>query len=93
MLARRPRPAFLGQGSNETHASTTDRDERLYKEGSGAGEPALLHRGRGLENRSGFVVDARLTRAAGYAECLAGLDLAEQHIRAGGKLSTSPCPT
>jgi transposase len=54
--------------SNETHASTTDPDARLFRKA--AGQPALLcHMGHLLmENRNGLVVDARLTRATGTAE-------------------------
>jgi hypothetical protein len=64
--------------SNETHRSTTDPDARLYRKGSGM-EAKLCFIGHGLmENRSGLIVDARLTRCAGYAERLAALDMIEQ---------------
>jgi transposase len=54
--------------SNETHASTTDPDARLFRKSSG--QPAqLCHMGHLLmENRNGLVVDARLSRATGTAE-------------------------
>jgi hypothetical protein len=54
--------------SNETHASTTDPDARLFRKSSG--QPALLcHMGHLLmENRNGLMVDARLTHATGTAE-------------------------
>ena len=50
---------FHGQKrSNETHASTTDRDARLYRKGRGK-EAELCFIGRGLmENRHGLLVDA-----------------------------------
>jgi transposase len=54
--------------SNATHASTTDPDARLFRKSSG--QPAqLCHMGHLLmENRSGLVVDTRLTHATGTAE-------------------------
>lgn len=54
--------------SNETHASTTDPDARLYRKGPGK-EAKLAHMGHLLmENRSGLVVAAKLTPATGRAE-------------------------
>ena len=59
--------------SNETHASTTDPDARLYREGPGK-EAKLCFIGHGLmENRSGLLVDACLTQADGHAERVAAL--------------------
>ena len=53
---------------NETHASTTDPDARLYKKAAGQ-SARLCHMGHVLtENRNGLVVDATLTRATGTAE-------------------------
>lgn len=61
--------------TNETHASTTDSDAKLFRKGLGK-EAKLCFMGHALmENRSGLVVDARLTRASGYAERLAALDM------------------
>lgn len=61
--------------SNETHRSTTDPDARLYRKGPGM-EAKLCFIGHGLmENRSGLIVDARLTRVSGHAERLAALDM------------------
>jgi len=63
--------------SNETHASTTDPDARLYRKGPGM-EAKLCYIGHGLmENRSGLIVDARLTLVSGHAERLAALDMIE----------------
>ena len=63
--------------SNETHASTTDPDARLYKKGKGK-EAKLCFRGHGLmENRHGLLVDACLTEASGYAERVAALTMIE----------------
>ena len=61
--------------SNQTHASTTDPDARLYRKGPG--QPAkLAYLGHVLmENRHALVVDARLTLATGTAEREAGLEM------------------
>jgi transposase len=59
--------------SNQTHASTTDPDARLAKKSAGK-EAKLAYTGHLLmENRSGLVVDARLTQASGTAEPEAAL--------------------
>jgi hypothetical protein len=63
--------------SNATHRSTTDPDARLYRKGPGM-EARLCYIGHGLmENRSGLLVDARLTLVSGHAERLAALDMIE----------------
>jgi transposase len=63
--------------SNATHRSTTDPDAMLYRKGPGM-EAKLCFIGHGLmENRSGLLVDARLTRVSGHAERLAALDMIE----------------
>jgi transposase len=67
---------FHGEArSNATHASTTDRDARLYRKGPG--QPAkLAYLGHVLmENRHALVVDTRLTLATGTAEREAGLEM------------------
>ena len=65
--------------SNETHASTTDPDARLYRKGPGK-EAKLCFIGHGLmENRSGLLVDACLTQANGHAERVAALHMIEPH--------------
>jgi transposase len=54
--------------TNDTHQSTTDPDARLYKKG--VGRPAqLAYFGHVLlENRSGLIVDTRVTPADGHGE-------------------------
>ena len=63
--------------TNATHQSTTDPDARLYKKG--VGRPAQLAYGGHLlmENRSGLIVDTRVTPADGYGERDAALLMAE----------------
>src|SRR3981189_1821253 len=64
--------------SNQTHRSTTDPDARLYRKGPGM-EAKLCFISHGLmENRSGLIVDARLTCVSGHAERLAALDMIER---------------
>jgi len=64
--------------SNETHASTTDRDARLYKKAKG--QPAkLCHLGHVvMENRNGLVVAACVTPATGTAEREAAVAMVEE---------------
>ena len=63
--------------STATHESTTDTDAMLYRKGPGM-EARLCYIGHGLmENRSGLIVDARLTRVSGHAERRAALEMIE----------------
>ena len=63
--------------SNDTHASTTDPEGRLYRKGPGK-EAKLCFMGHALmENRNGLLVDACLTRADGHAEPIAALHMIE----------------
>jgi transposase len=63
--------------SNETHASTTDPEARLYRKGAGK-EAKLCFMGHALmENRHGLFVDACLTQANGHAERIAALHMIE----------------
>jgi transposase len=75
---RNPEVNFRGERrSNQTHASTTDPQARLYRKGTGQ-EAKLCFMGHALmENRSGLVVGACLTRADGQAERVAALALIE----------------
>src|SRR5438067_11989722 len=65
--------------SNDTHASTTDRDARLFKKAKGQ-EAKLGYLGHLLtENRNGLAVNTRLTLATGRAaEREAALVMAEE---------------
>ena len=66
---------FKGQKRrNDTHASTTDPDARLYKKGrTGA---VLGYLGHALmENRNGLIVDVHTTHASGFAEREAALTM------------------
>jgi transposase len=64
---------------NDTHASTTDPDPRLFRKAPGK-EARLCFMGHALmENRNGLIVGAVTTRASGHAERLAALALIEPH--------------
>jgi transposase len=81
---------FRGQRRrNDSHASTTDGDARLFRKGDGR-ESRLAYLGHRLtENRHGLVVRATASRAGGRGEWAAGLamvgTLAGRHrITVGG---------
>jgi transposase len=74
--------------SNDTHASTTDPDARLYRKGDGQAS-RLCYMGHALmENRHGLAVGAEVTHATGTAERETGLSLVERHRRGGGRRIT-----
>jgi hypothetical protein len=67
--------------SNETHASTTDPDARLYRKGNGR-ESVLCYMGHALmENRNGLAVAGTVTHATGTAEREAALALIDKPRR------------
>ncbi len=72
--------------SNETHASTTDPDAKLYKKSPGSAAK-LCHVGHVvMENRNGLVVVAEMTPATGTAEREAAVAMVEP--LAGGQRIT-----
>jgi transposase len=69
--------------SNESHASTSDPDARLYRKADGR-ESRLCFMGHVLmENRNGLAVAAALTRATGTAEREAALAMLDRRRRGG----------
>jgi transposase len=76
--AGNPSVDFRGQKrTNDTHASTTDADAKLYKKAKGQ-EAKLAFLGHVLmENRNGLIVETRLTTATGTAEREASLAMVE----------------
>jgi transposase len=65
--------------SNETHASTTDPDAKLFRKGDGQ-ESRLCYMGHVLmENRNGLAVAGDVTQATGTAERETALDLIDGH--------------
>ena len=73
---RNPEVDFKGETrSNDTHASSTDGDARLYKKAQGD-KSRLCHMGHILmENRNGLIVDVEGTHASGTAEREAALKM------------------
>jgi transposase len=71
---KNPEVNFHGtKRSNETHASTTDPDARLARKGNGQ-ETKLCFNGHVLmENRSGLILEMKVTQATGTAEREAAL--------------------
>ena len=66
---------------NDTHASTTDPDARLYRKSNNS-EARLAYLGHVLmENRHGLIVDARATIADGFAEREAATTMLSTHWR------------
>ena len=74
--AGNPNVDFRGQKrTNDTHASTSDPEARLYKKAKGQ-EAKLGFLGHVLmENRHGLVVETRLTKATGTAEREASVEM------------------
>ncbi|HVY89706.1 MAG TPA: transposase, partial [Hyphomonadaceae bacterium] len=75
---------FHGQTrKNETHASTTDPESRLYRKARGR-EAKLSYMGHAvMENRHGLAVDGRLTQANGTAERRAAEAMLKRRSKAG----------
>ena len=65
--------------SNATHASMTDPEARLFKKSLGAGAMLCFMGHSLMENRSGLIVQADLTRADGHAERRAAIDMLHRH--------------
>jgi transposase len=80
-----PSVDFRGEKrTNDTHASTTDPEARLYRKSHGEGSK-LSYLGHVLmENRHGLAVDGCVTQATGRAECEAALEMAA-HIPGSGR--------
>jgi hypothetical protein len=84
---------FKGQQRrNDTHASTTDADPRLFKKSQGD-KSRLCHMGHILmENRNGLIVDVEITYASGSAEREAALamlgrrDNKDKHSAVDGRI-------
>ena len=84
---RNPTVDFKGEKrSNDTHASTTDLQARLYKKAGGE-KSRLCYLGHALmENRNGLAVDLETTLATGTAEREAAKAMAERSVKRGSTL-------
>jgi transposase len=76
-----PEVDFKGQERfNDTHASTTDADARLFKK-SQSDKSLLCHMGHILmENRNGLIVDVEITHASGTVERKAALAMLQHNL-------------
>lgn len=73
--------------SNDTHASTTDPDARLYRKSHNTAA-ILCYQGHALmENRNGLVVGAVVTHADGFGERRAAVAMLDALPRAPGRRS------
>jgi transposase len=73
--------------SNDTHASTTDPEARLYRKGKGK-EAKLSYVGNALtENRHGLVVEAELGTATGTIEREAAMTMVVRHSPGSRRLT------
>jgi transposase len=79
---------FKGESrSNDTHASTTDADARLYKKAPGD-KSRLCHMGHILmDNRHALVVDVEITHANGTAEREAALKMLARQKRKARRIT------
>jgi hypothetical protein len=64
--------------SNETHASTTDPEARLYRKSMAAPAKLCFMGHLLMEHRNGLIVDMELTRADGYAERDAAVEMLDR---------------
>ena len=78
---------FTGEArKNDTHASTTDPDARLFKKSKGD-KARLCYMGHALmENRNGLAVDVETTLATGKAEREAATVMAKRSLKRGSTL-------
>ena len=63
------------QRSNDTHASTTDPEARLYRKSHSTAATLCYSAHLLMENRNALIVDAELTTADGYAERATAIDM------------------
>ena len=84
--------SFRGEKrGNETHASTTDPDARLYRKAQGQPSRLCFMGHLLIENRHGLIVDVRTTHATGRAEREAAeamVEAATRGRRATGRRAT-----
>ena len=81
---RNPTVDFKGEErKNDTHASTTDPEARLFKKSKGD-KSRLCYMGHALmENRNGLVVDVETTQSTGPAERDAATTMVERSLKVG----------
>jgi len=79
---------FHGQKrSNETHASATDPEAKLYRKGDGQASRMAYMGHLLMENRNALIVDAALTQANGKAEREAALQFIDRRPPTGRRIT------
>jgi len=71
---------------NQSHASTTDPESRLYRKGQGKEAKLSFMTHALMENRHGLIVDTETTLATGTAEREAALTMCKRNLKAGDTL-------
>ena len=61
------------------HASITDPDTRLFRQGTGKCAQLCYKKHALMENRNGFAVEAEMTHADGYGERTAAIEMLHRH--------------
>ena len=91
---RNPTVDFKGEErKNDTHASTTDPEARLFKKSKGD-KSRLCYMGHALmENRNGLVVDVETTQSTGTAERDAATTMVERSLKAGATVGRTRITT
>ena len=74
--------------SNDTHASTTDPEARLYKKGDGQSARLYYSAHVLMENRNGLCVDVRVAEASGWSERREALAMIDEQKRRGTLIKT-----
>ena len=72
--------------SNDTHASTTDPDARLFRKGNGQSSRLCFMGHALMENRNGLIVDCELTKASGTAEREAALAMIKRSRKTSNRV-------
>jgi transposase len=72
---------------NQSHASTTDPESRLYRKGQGKEAKLSFMAHALMENRHGLIVDTETTLATGTAEREAALTMGKRRLKAGNTLA------
>lgn len=76
---RNPEENFRGQKrKNETHASTTDPDARLFRKSAGTTAKLCYGAHVLMENRNGLVINTRVTHATGTSEREAATEMIDE---------------
>ena len=85
--AKNPEVDFHGKKrKNDTHASTTDPEAKLYRKSAGTAAKLCFSAHALMENRNGLLVDIRLSQAGTAAEWDEGLDMLS-NVRAGSTVA------